>query len=275
MLAAQHYAPLAFPLVAATHIALAIDTWRIRHCKALVAWLSAVGALEALSSLAAYTYETPGDHFPEILNKGPCFEAVGLGHPLLPAAHCVRNDLRLDVNRRILIVSGSNMSGKSTLLRTVGANTVLALAGAPVRATSLRLSQLTPGATLRFEDSLLEGRSRFFAEVTRIRLLLELARTRPLLFLLDELFSGTNSDDRRCGAEAVVRRLLDSGAIGLITTHDLALTDLAEQVGPRAGNVHFTEQWVDGVMTFDYQMRTGVLHSGNGLALMRAVGIDV
>jgi DNA mismatch repair ATPase MutS len=157
----------------------------------------------------------------------------------------------------------------------VGVNTVLALAGAPVRAASLRLDALTPGATLRFEDSLLESRSRFFAEVTRIRLLLDLARTQPLLFLLDELFSGTNSDDRRCGAEAVIRRLLDSGAIGLVTTHDLALTHLTEQLGPRAANVHFSEQWADGVMTFDFKMRAGVRQSGNGLALMRAVGIEV
>ena len=232
--------------------------------------------MEALNALAAYAFENPADPFPELLHEGPCFEADGLGHPLLPTARCVRNDLRLNAAQQLLIVSGSNMSGKSTLLRTVGANAVLALAGAPVRAVRLRLALLTPGATLRLQDSLLKGRSRFFAEVARIRQLLDLARTHPpLLFLLDELFSGTNSDDRRQGADAVVRRLLDAGAIGLLTTHDLALTHLADVLAPRAANVHFADQFADGAMTFDYKMRCGVLRNGNGLALMRALGIVV
>ncbi len=252
-----------------------MEVWRIRHGTAMASWLAALGKLEALNALAAYAYETPADSFPEILDVGPCFEAYGLGHPLLPAARCVRNDLRLSADQRVLIVSGSNMSGKSTLLRTIGANAVLALAALSVCAGRLRLTSFNLGATLRFQDSLLEGRSRFFAEVTRIRQLLDLAQMQPLLFLLDELFSGTNSEDRRQGAEAVVRRLLDSGAIGLLTTHDLALTHLAAQLGPCAVNVHFTEQFAHGVMTFDYRMRAGVLRSGNGLALMRAVGIDV
>jgi DNA mismatch repair ATPase MutS len=275
LLAAQPYAPLAFPFLGSTHLAVALEVWRIRHGTAMASSFAALGKLEALNALAAYAYETPADPFPEILDEGPCFEAHGLGHPLLPAARCVRNDLRLSADQRVLIVSGSNMSGKSTLLRTIGANAVLALAGAPVCAGKLRLASFNLGATLRFQDSLLEGRSRFFAEVTRIRQLLDLAQMQPLLFLLDELFSGTNSEDRRQGAEAVVRRLLDSGAIGLLTTHDLALTHLAAQLGPCAVNVHFSEQFADGVMTFDYRMRAGVLRSGNGLALMRAVGIDV
>ena len=275
LLAAQPYAPLAFPFLGSTHVALALEAWRIRHGRAMTSWLAALGSLEALNALAAYAYETPADPFPEILDEGPCFEARALGHPLLPASRCVRNDVRLSADQRVLIVSGSNMSGKSTLLRTVGASAVLALAGAPVRAVSLRLAPVSLGATLRFEDSLLGGRSRFFAEVTRIRQLLDLARAQPLLFLFDELFSGTNSEDRRQGAEAVVRRLLDAGAIGLLTTHDLALAQLATRLGACANNVHFSEQFAGDVMTFDYRMRPGVLQSGNGLALMRAVGIDV
>jgi hypothetical protein len=270
------FAPLAFPFLGATQLSLALEAWRTSHGRALPEWLAALGELEALNALAAYAFENPADPFAEMWDEGPCFEADGLGHPLLAAARCVRNDVRLSGEERLLIVSGSNMSGKSTLLRTVGANAVLALAGAPVRATHLRIAPLTPGATLRLQDSLLEGRSRFFAEVTRVRQLLDLARTHPpLLFLLDELFSGTNSDDRRQGAEAVVRRLLDSGAVGLLTTHDLALTHLAEVLAPRAANVHFADQLADGGMTFDYKMRPGVLKNGNGLALMRAVGIDV
>ena len=157
----------------------------------------------------------------------------------------VRNDVRLAGDLQLLVVSGSNMSGKSTLLRTVGINAVLALAGAPVRAASLRLSPLAIGATLRIQDSLQEGRSRFYAEITRIRELADIAAGPvPLLFLLDELFHGTNSHDRLSGAAGVLRSLLDRGAIGLITTHDLALTAIADELSPRAANVHF-EDWFE------------------------------
>jgi DNA mismatch repair ATPase MutS len=176
----------------------------------------------------------------------------------------------------LLIVSGSNMSGKSTLLRSVGINAVLALAGGPVRARRLRLSALAVGATLRIQDSLQAGRSRFFAEVLRVRQLLDLAGAKPpLLFLLDELFGGTNSGDRRRGAEAVLRQLLQAGAIGLVTTHDLALTELAGSLAPQAANVHFADRYEGGKLLFDHQMRPGVVPNGNGLALMRAVGIEL
>jgi DNA mismatch repair ATPase MutS len=168
------------------------------------------------------------------------------------------------------------MSGKSTMLRTVGVNAVLALAGAPVRAKRLRLSPLVVGATLRIQDSLQAGRSRFFAEITRMRQLVDLARgPMPLLFLLDEIFGGTNSHDRRLGAEAVVKGLVNCGAIGLVTTHDLALTQIVEILGPQAANVHFEDHFENGSITFDYRMRPGVVRKSNALALMRAVGLEV
>jgi hypothetical protein len=268
--------PLIPFFLGATQFALAIATWRQRNGAAAVHWLSAVQEIESLCALAAYAYENPSDPFPELVEKGPHFEAEELGHPLLPRGRCVPNSLRLDGKLNVLVVSGSNMSGKSTLLRTVGANIVLALAGAPVRAKRLCLSPLVLGATLRVQDSLQAGRSRFYAEVARVRQLLDLAKgPLPLLFLFDELFSGTNSNDRRLGAVAVVRTLLDSGAIGLLTTHDLALTQLADLLAPRVANVHFMDQFTDGQMTFDYRMRPGVCPSSNGLALMRAVGIVV
>ena len=168
------------------------------------------------------------------------------------------------------------MSGKSTLLRTVGVNAVLALAGAPVRAQSLRISPLAIGATLRIQDSLQEGRSRFYAEITRIRELADLAGgPLPLLFLLDELFHGTNSHDRLVGAAGVLRSFLDRGAIGLITTHDLALTAVADQLAPRAVNVHF-EDWLEGNdIRFDYRMKPGPVTRSNAIALMRAVGLPL
>jgi DNA mismatch repair ATPase MutS len=169
------------------------------------------------------------------------------------------------------------MSGKSTLLRTVGINTVLALAGAPVCASRMRVSPLVVGATLRIQDSLQAGRSRFYAEITRLRQLLDLAKASPppLLFLLDEILHGTNSHDRRLGAEAVVRSLLGRGAIGLVTTHDLALTHLAELLAPQAVNMHFADRIDGDQITFDYLMRPGVVQHSNALALMRAVGLEV
>jgi DNA mismatch repair ATPase MutS len=153
---------------------------------------------------------------------------------------------------------------------------VLALSGAPVRARRLRISFFTVGATLRIEDSLQAGRSRFFAEITRLRQLLDLAKSAPpLLFLLDELLQGTNSDERRLGAEAVIRTLLDHGAIGLVTTHDLALTEIADTLTTRATNVHFEDRLENGTMTFDYRMRPGVARSRNALALMRSIGFEL
>ncbi len=278
---------ISLPFLLGMHLAWGMETWRRRHGAAVREWLAAAGEFEALASLSAYRYEHPDDPFPEIVVEqlpNALFEGHGLGHPLLPAARMVRNDVALNDATRLLVVSGSNMSGKSTLLRTVGINAVLAFAGAPVRAASLRLSPLTIGATLRIQDSLLEGRSRFYAEITRIRELADVARgSRPLLFLLDELFHGTNSHDRLVGATGVLKSLLDRGAIGLITTHDLALTAIADDVGKpldgargkRAANVHF-EEWFDaGEMRFDYRVKAGRVTRSNALALMRAVGLEV
>ena len=275
------------PFLVGTHLAWAIESWRARHGAAVRRWLEAVGEFEALVSLSAYRYEHPDDPFPDVVT-GPertaVFEGIALGHPLLPSARMVRNDVALNDVTRLLVVSGSNMSGKSTLLRTAGTNAVLAFAGAPVRAHSLRLSPLAIGATLRIQDSLQEGRSRFYAEITRIRELADIARGepgdgardhRPLFFLLDELFHGTNSHDRLVGASGVLRSLIDRGALGLVTTHDLALTAIADNLTPHAANVHF-EEWFDaGEMRFDYRLKPGRVTRSNALALMRAVGLEV
>jgi DNA mismatch repair ATPase MutS len=187
----------------------------------------------------------------------------------------VPNSVSLDMDRQVLIISGSNMSGKSTLLRTVGVNAVLAFAGAPVRATRMRLSILAIGATIRVMDSLQQGTSRFYAEIQRLRDIMDLANKMPALFLLDEILHGTNSHDRAVGAEAVIRGLLNRGAIGLVTTHDLALTRLAESLAPRAANFHFQDHLENGRMVFDYRLHPGVVEKSNALALMRAVGLEV
>jgi hypothetical protein len=273
----QLFLPLAYLLLWGTQMAHAIEAWRGIAGPAFARWLEVVGQFEALCSLAAYAYENPDDPFAEIVTAGgPCYDGEQLAHPLLPASRCVRNDLQLIDGLRVLIVSGSNMSGKSTFLRTAGINAVLALAGAPVRAKRLRLSPLAVGATLRIQDSLQEGRSRFYAEILRVRQIVDLTRgPLPLLFLLDEIFAGTNSHDRRLGAEAIVRGLVEAGALGLVTTHDLSLTHIAEQLGARAANVHFADHFENGVMMFDYRLQPGVVRHSNALALMRAVGLQV
>jgi hypothetical protein len=268
------FAPFAALLLFGTQLALAIEAWRGRYGAELGDWLAAVGEVEAVLALAGYAYEHPADPFPEIAAGSACFEATVLAHPLLPNATRVPNDIRLGAAERVLLVSGSNMSGKSTLLRTVGVNAVLAGAGAPVRAERLRVSPLALGAAIRMEDSLRDGVSHFYAEITRLQQILALADgPRPLLFLADEILSGTNSRDRRIGTEAIVRRLVERGAIGLATTHDLSLAELADALGPRVANVHFADRLVDGRMVFDYRLQPGVALRSNALDLMRAIGL--
>jgi len=272
----QLFLPLAAVLLWTPQLAFAIEQWRVRFGPDLARWIDAVGEFEALCGFAGFSYEHPDYAFPEIFDGAPRFAGVAIGHPLLPHDRCVRNDLTLSGDSPALIVSGSNMSGKSTLLRSVGINAVLALAGAPVCARELRLSVLAIGASIRLRDSLREGNSRFYAEILRLRQITELAQSElPVLFLLDEILSGTNSHDRGIGAEAVVRNLIESGAIGLVTTHDLALTRLADSLSPRAENVHFQDHLEEGAIAFDYRIHPGVVTKSNALELMRAVGLDV
>jgi MutS domain V len=264
------------PLMYSVQVAFAAERWRRAHGSAVARWVAIVGEMEALLSLAAYSYEHPDDPFPEFVEGAAAFEGEELGHPLVPAAVCVRNSIQISGRTRVLLVSGSNMSGKSTLLRAVGINAVLAMAGAPVRARGLRLTPLRVGASIRINDSLQEGNSRFYAEITRLRQLFDLSGGRPsLLFLLDELLQGTNSNDRRIGGEGIVRALLSRGSIGLVSTHDLALTNIGETLDGQLQNVHFQDELANGKMTFDYTLREGVVTKSNGLELMRSIGLDV
>jgi DNA mismatch repair ATPase MutS len=272
----QFFAPIAFLTMWGLHFSLSIERWRERWGPAISSWLDAVGELEALCSLAGYAYERPADPFPAFTDGGPAYVGEALGHPLLAEGACVRNSIALGRDPSVWVVSGSNMSGKSTFLRVVGINAVLAMAGAPVRARSLTLSPLCLGATIRIQDSLQEGSSRFYAEIQRLKQLMELAGSeRPLLFLLDEILHGTNSHDRQIGADAVVRSLIGSGAIGLVTTHDLALTKTADDLGTRAANVHFEDRLESGRLVFDYELKQGVVQKSNALDLMRSVGLEV
>jgi hypothetical protein len=272
------FAPFAALLLWSNHLAYAMERWRRSFGHRVGTWLRVSGEFEALASLSAYHFEHPRDPFPDMITGAApaTFHGRGLGHPLIPARKMVSNDICLDGATQLLVISGSNMSGKSTMLRTVGVAAVMALAGAPVRAQGLRLTPLKLGGTLRIQDSLQEGRSRFYAEISRIRTFVDAAATPPpLLFLLDELFHGTNSHDRVVGAAGVLRTLLDRGAIGLITTHDLAVARVVESLAPRAANVHFDDRFAGGEILFDYRMKPGPVTHSNAVALMRAVGLHV
>jgi len=260
------------------HVAFGVEDWRRISGPAVRRWLTATGEIEALCSLASHAFEHPDDPFPEFLPASdvPTLDADGIAHPLIPAARAVRNNLHLGAEPQVYVVSGSNMSGKSTLLRTIGVNVVLAQAGAPVRARGLRLTPLALGASIRLTDSLHDGVSRFYAEILRIRQILDItAGPLPVLFLIDEFLGGTNSHDRTIGAEALVRGLIERHAIGLITTHDLALAAITTALGGRAANIHFEDQIEDGKMRFDYLIRPGVVKNSNAIQLMRSVGLEI
>lgn len=272
----QMFALVAPLLLWTTQWGLALAAWRARSGPLLLDWCRAVGELDALAALGRHAFEHPEDVFPEWVppGQGAVLDAEGVAHPLL-GGPAVRNDVSLGPPG-LLLISGSNMAGKSTLLRAVGVNAVLAMAGAPVRARRFRLTPMAVGTSIGIHDSLLDGRSRFQAEVLRLREIVDLLEgNAPVLFLLDELLSGTNSADRVAGATAVLAHLLDHGAIGLVTTHDLALARACEGLGGRAVQAHFEDQVVDNLMVFDYRLRPGPLPRGNALGVMRLVGLPV
>lgn len=272
----QVFGVIGAPLLWVPQFAMAIERWRQQCGPHIGEWIAVVGEFEALASLATFAYERPEAVFPELLeDASPRYEAAALAHPLIALKEVIANDVALSADEQLWIVSGSNMSGKSTLLRAVGLSVVMAWAGAPVIASSLRLTRLRVGASLRANDSLADHQSRFYAEIRRLKQVVDLAAAGQMMFLLDELLSGTNSHDRRIGAEALLRGLIARGAIGLATTHDLALTEIAQSMGGKARNVHFEDQFESGAMKWDYRLRQGTIAKGNALELMRAVGLEV
>jgi hypothetical protein len=269
------YGP-SFVVLYATQMVISIECWRAKYGEALLDWLNVWGEFEALNALAQYAYEHPDDIFPEFVTGDVLLDAQEFGHPLLDAETCVRNHLTLGASRRFCIVSGSNMAGKSTLLRAIGLNAVLAATGAPVRAKHLRLSPLAICTSISITDSLLNGKSKFLAEIERIRQTMDIAgQDRPVLFLIDEIFSGTNSLDRRAAVESVVRALLETGAVGLISTHDLALTEIADLPELGGLNLHMASRSGSDPLDFDYQLKPGVSTETNAAAIARLAGIPV
>lgn len=255
---------------------LSVEAWRDTHGAAARRWIEITGEMEALAALGCYAYEHPENIFAEFDGHGPLLHAEAMRHPLLPRDRAVANDLRLDSDLQLLVISGPNMAGKSTFVRCVGTSIVLAQAGAPVPAKRLRLSPLAVAASICVLDSLQGGVSRFYSEILRLKTIDEMSRSNtPVLFLLDELLSGTNSHDRRAGTESIVQSLLAHGAIGLVTTHDLALAEVAKDLKERAANFHFSDQIQDGRLHFDYKLTPGTVQTTNALKLMRIVGLDV
>jgi hypothetical protein len=282
-------------------LVFAAEGWQKGFGPAIREWLNALGELEALAALSGYAYEHPHDVFAELTDEatdelpgkrigGPAyFEAEAFAHPLIPEDRAVSNDLVLGGQGgavrggtiRLMIVSGPNMAGKSTFMRAIGVNCVLAQCGAPVRARRLRMSRLSVAASISVFDSLQGGVSRFYAEIRRIKLISDLTRgPLPVLFLLDELLSGTNSHDRLVGTQFIVRSMVDQGAIGIVTTHDLALTKIPDSAvfqedGMRAINCHFKDHIDNGELKFDYRLSPGIVQTSNALVLMRSIGLDV
>ncbi len=250
------------------------ESWRREFGPAIRGWLAAVGEMEVLAALSCYAFEHPGDTWPEVDDGRPCFDAESFAHPLLPESKAVRNDLKLGNGLQLIVLSGPNMSGKSTFVRGIGVNAVLAQCGAPVRASRLRMSRLAIGASICVLDSLQGGVSRFYAEIKRLKLISDSAQGPvPVLFLLDELLSGTNSHDRFAGTQLVVGALVQRGAIGLVTTHDLAIAQIPESMNGRAQNLHFEDHLENGQLTFDFKLKPGVVHTSNALKLMQSIGL--
>jgi len=252
-----------------------LDDWRRQNGREVAGWLDRLADVEALACLGGYLHDRPDLTMPEVVEAGPRFTAERLAHPLLDEA--VPNDVSLEDPGQILLVTGSNMSGKSTLLRSIGLNTVLALAGGPVSARRLTLSTLHTWTSMRVQDSLEQGVSFFYAEVRRLKQVLEGAAAHPraALVLVDEMLLGTNTRERRLASGEVLRLLVQTGCLGAVTTHDLSLADLARVPGSTLIPVHFQDVLEDGRMRFDYTLRKGVVQSTNALRVLALAGIPV
>ncbi|MCA9086057.1 MAG: hypothetical protein KDA81_18495 [Planctomycetaceae bacterium] len=272
----QFFLPLAWMFGLFIHLPHQVETWRLKYGHHIPEWLDAVTSLEVILSVAAFNYEQETYCLPKISPDHVQFSATALGHPLLDPATCVGNDVSLTADRPLMLISGSNMSGKSTLLRSVGTNLVLAYCGCRVNASSFAAYPFQAATAMRVSDSLQEGRSLFMSVLRRLKAVVDLtSQPQPVLFLLDEILSGTNSHDRLHGAEAVIRSLVQRGALGMVTTHDLALTKIVDSMEGKGFNMHFEDQVTDGHMTFDYHLREGVVQRSNAIELMRMIGLDV
>jgi len=258
------------------HCWLAFERWRTQHGKLLRPWFAAIGRAEALSSLAGFGFDEPNCCFAELVDEDLGLEAVALGHPLIHPARRVANDLAALQSGHGLLVTGSNMSGKSTYLRAIGLGCVLGLAGAYVPAKKLCLKRTQIATSMRIRDDLSSGVSHFYAELQKLKRVIDATKQPlPLLFLLDEILHGTNSRERQIGARFIIAELLRNGAFGAVSTHDSALCELSGELASRLRLVHFRESMSAGEMTFDYRVHAGAVTAGNALRLMQKMGMNV
>ncbi len=263
------------------HCTLALDGWKAHSGRQARGWFQVLGEMESISSLAGLMHDEPTFCLPELIQgaDGPprgYFAADGLGHPLLHAKKRVTNDVVPLTSGHALLITGSNMSGKSTFLRSLGTACVLAFAGGPVCARKLTVAPCRIGTSIRVSDSLASGVSHFYAEIEKLKAVVDATeRGEPVLFLLDEVLHGTNSRERQIGARWVMAELLERGAFGIVTTHDMELCRLTPELMERVTQAHFRESVVDEKMTFDYQLRQGSVTAGNALRLMQLVGLGV
>ena len=240
----------------------------------LKSWLEVIGEMEALNSLSTIAYEHSDWAMPKFQDGSPIFKAKSLGHPLLGASR-VYNDIHIEKSQNVLLITGSNMSGKSTLLRTTGINLVLAYAGAPVCAESFYCSIMDIYTCMRTSDNLEKNISSFYAELLRIKKLVTATENKtPIFFLLDEIFKGTNSIDRHTGAKVLVSKLSNENALGFVSTHDLELGEI-ENTNKKVKNYHLKEYYKDDKLYFDYKLRTGVSTTRNALYLMKMAGLEI
>ena len=253
---------------------LAVEDWKRQGGPMLRKYLEVIGEVEGLTSLALIGYDYPQWAMPKITKAPSRFTAKAIGHPLLTHKQ-VCNDVGIDAPTKVLLITGSNMSGKSTLLRTLGINLVLAYAGAPVCAKSMECSRMDIYTCMRISDNLEKSISSFYGELLRIRKIVEATKEeRQVFFLLDEIFKGTNSEDRHIGAKMLIRQLYHNNAIGLVSTHDLELGELEKESEEVVKNYHFQEHYQDNQIYFDYKLRPGISTTRNALYLMKMAGVE-
>ena len=253
---------------------MALEQWKLKSGRHLERWVDIVGEMEALSSLAIIQHDNPNWVMPQFKGGEPTFIAKDMGHPLIADGR-VYNDINVDQGSKVLLITGSNMSGKSTYLRTAGINLVLAYAGAPVCASYFHCSPMSIYTCMRVSDNLEKNISSFYAELLRVKLVVAASKKEEqIFFLLDEIFKGTNSQDRHLGAKILIKKLTDEGAIGMVSTHDLELGELEKESNRKIKNYHFKEYYVNGKISFDYKLRSGISTTRNALYLMRMVGVD-
>ncbi len=251
-----------------------LERWKRKTGVNLEKWLGVIGEFEVLSSLSILYYDHPEWVMPEVFDSVHDYEAVGIGHPLLTGERVV-NSFKLNLPGCALLITGSNMSGKSTLLRTAGINLILAYAGAPVCAEEFKCSVMELYTSMRISDNLERNISSFYAELLRIKMIIEASREgKRVFFLLDEIFRGTNSRDRHTGARILIKNLIKEGASGFISTHDLELGELAGENNSGVHNYHFKEYYRDGQIYFDYKLYPGISTTRNAIYLMKMAGID-